>query len=167
MSKMLLRLGHEKDVVHVLKHMAKPLGMVVVGKKCNELNDLQALAIYDHMKSITQVMKHLVQGLKVFLPDADIFPSNISKVMRELEKNEVIPSALVSIPDCIITKAGNKRGMCNFYYCIRPSEFLANMINLGRKDGAWRDSLTFSSLVKKVVVTVGFDKSDSDFSWYI
>ena len=37
------------------------------------------------------------------------------------------------------------------------------MINLGRKDGAWRESSTFSSLVKKVVVTVGFDKSDSDF----
>ena len=131
MSKMLSRLGHEKDVVHVLKRITKPLGMVVFGKKCNELNDYQALAIRDHMKSSTQVMKHLQQGLKVFLSDANIFPFNIGKVMRELEKNEVIPSALVSIPDCTITKLVNKRGMCNFYYYVRLAEFITNMINLG------------------------------------
>ncbi len=80
MSKILSRLGHEKDVVHVLKRMTKSLGMVVVGKKSIELNNYQALTIRDHMKSSTQVMRRLVQGLKVFLPDANILPSTSARL---------------------------------------------------------------------------------------
>ncbi len=91
MSKMLSRLGNKKDLVHILKRMANPLWMVVLRKKSNELNDYQALAIRYHLKRSTEVMKRLVQGLKVFLSDDVIFPSNLSKVMRKLEKRKSSP----------------------------------------------------------------------------
>ena len=79
-----------------------------------------------------------------------------------MEKEGVIPSKLIDV-NCTITKAGNKRGMCTFYYCLRPVELLGLMLRQMLLDNACKSSLSFSALINMLVVTVGFDKSDSDF----
>ena len=79
-----------------------------------------------------------------------------------MEKEGFIPSKLIDV-NCTITKIGNKRGMCTFFYCSRPVELLGLMLRGMFLDNACESGLSFSVLINMLVVTVGFDKSDSDF----
>ncbi len=153
--------GHEKHVVHNIQLMGKQFGLVVIRKLDVELSSHQTLTLSVNMKSSTNAIQNLWQSLKVFLPNINILPSNVCKVIWDLEQKDIIPSQLVSIPYCSISKAVNERGMCNLYYCICPSDLLGTTRDFVWLGGAWRaiESNTSSSLKRTVVITVGFDKN--------
>ena len=157
------------DVKSVLKLVAKHFDCVILKKSAAELDGHQCIAMRDHMKGSTNALYRMKQTLGAFIPELSILPANIRKVVGSIEKEGVIPSTLVSIPDCSITKTGNKRGMCNFYYCTYPLDLLASMLRRMFMDGGFRASQSVSSLLNQLIVTVGFDKSDSDFigTWRI
>jgi len=153
----------------VLKLVAKHFDCVIVKKSETELDGHQCIVLMDHMQKSTNALDCMKQTLGAFIPSLRILPTNIRKVVGSIEKEGVVPSTLVSIPDCSITKAGNKRGMCNFYYCKYPLDLLVLMLRRMFMDGGFRASQSVVSLSNQLIVTVGFDKSDSDFigTWRI
>ena len=50
-----------------------------------------------------------------------------------------------------------------FSYCSRPSQLLENTISRMFMDNSFQESLDFSLMSETIVISVGFDKSDSDF----
>ena len=79
-----------------------------------------------------------------------------------MEKKGVIPSKIIDV-NCTVNKTGNKKGMCTFYYCSEPSQLIASMFRKMYLDNTFQSSQMFSSLQDMLGVSVGFDKSDSDF----
>ena len=53
--------------------------------------------------------------------------------------------------------------MCLYYYCSSPSQLIAAMLRRMFLDNTYQKSQEFSSLQDMLVVSIGFDKSDSDF----
>ena len=98
------------------------------------------------------------QVLEAFTPDlkGTISPSNIHRHVLTTERDGVIPSKVGDV-NCTITKAGNKRGICTFYYCSYPAQLPAAMFYRMHLDNACRNSQIFSSLADLLVVLVGFN----------
>ena len=65
--------------------------------------------------------------------------------------------------NCTITKVGNNSGMCTFYYCACLANILAAMFCRMYLDNVVETSQTCCSLEYMLVVSVGFDKSNTDF----
>ena len=151
------------DTDNVLTMVAKKFDSVLLKKSETELDGHQCIALRDHMKGSTNSLYRMKQTLGAFIPGLSLLPNNIRKVVGSIEQEGVVPSTIVSIPDCSITKLGNKRGMCNFYYCTHPMDLLALMMRRMFMDGGFRESSSFCSLANQLVVSVGFDKSDTDF----
>ncbi len=153
----------------LLHTLAKRSGFLLLKRDELELSPAQFLALRDHMKNSTNGMCRLQQALKAFLPNLKILPSSVKKTLGDVEKDGVVPSKCVVVPDCLITKQGNKRAARNFYYSSCPSSLLCQMLRRLVLDGSSEDSQDFSSLQNMIVVSIGFDKSDSDFigTWRI
>ena len=118
----------------------------------------------DHYGGGTNSLHRLKQSLEAFAPGlrGTLLPSNIRKHVSTLEKKGVITSNIVDV-NYTVTKTGNKRGMCTFYYCSEPAQLIASMFRRMYLDNTFEKSQKFSSLHDMLVVSVGFDKSDSDF----
>ena len=84
------------------------------------------------------------------------------KYVSNMEKHDVVPSTVVEVC-CTKTKKGNKKGLCTFYFCSRPTQLLGNILRRMFLDNRFQNSFDFSSLSNMLVAAVGFDKSDSDF----
>ena len=104
------------------------------------------------------------QCLEAFAPELKwvLLKPNIKKHVSNMEKQGVVPSRVVEVC-CTTTKKGNRKGMCTFYFCSRPTQLLGNMLRRMFLDNSVQPSISFSSLTNVIVVAVGFDKSDSDF----
>ena len=154
----------EDNMIVILKIIAKKSGFFVATKSEIAMTPEQSVAMRDHMKCPTNIIYRLKQALEAFSPVLKnaLLPSNIRKHISSTEKECVIPSKVVDV-DCSITKAGNKRGTCTFYFCERPGNLLEAMIRRMYLDNAYESSQSFSALIEMLVVTVGFDKSDADF----
>ena len=153
----------QKAILYFLKCVAKKVECVVLGEKDTVLDAHQCVALRDHMQGSTNVLYRLSQAMKVFQPHLKLFPSQLRKAIASVEKESVIPVKSVAIANCVIDKAGNKRGVRNFYYSSSPSALLSLMLHRMFLDDMYRKSLSFSTLDDMYVVAVGFDKSDSDF----
>ncbi len=153
----------------VLRGLVKRCGYDLFKPDDIELSPHQLLALRDHMKNSTNSMCRLQQALQAFLPNFRILPKNVKKIISNLENLGVVPSKLVVITDCVLTKKGNKRGNRNFYFSSSPTTLLGLMLRRLVLDGTMEESFLFSSLENKIVVAIGFDKSDSDFvgTWRI
>ena len=115
--------------VQITKYLVKRLGLFVAAKNEMTLNIPQCIATCDHFKGGTNALLCVKQALETFVPDLKgvLFPSRICTKVSALEKDGYIPSSVYNI-NCIITKAGNKRGMYTFYYSSQPAALLANML---------------------------------------
>jgi hypothetical protein len=155
---------YKQNVDAVIRALSKKYGYTVLLKdKDTLLNSYQCVALRDHMQGPTNALYRLQQGLQAYVPGLKILPPNLRKKVGDTEREDVTPPNIVLIPDCLITKAGNKRGSCNFYFSVRPVDLLAKMIRRMYLDGSYVESYSFCSLRSVLVVAVGFDKSDSDF----
>ena len=115
----------EDNMIVILKIIANKSGFFVATKSEIAMTPAQSVAMRDHMKGPTNVIYRLKQALEAFSPVLKnaLLPSNIRKHISSTEKECVIPSKVVD-EDCSITKAGNKRGTCTFYFCERPGNLL-------------------------------------------
>ena len=113
----------------------------------------------DDFKGSINSLYHIKQVLEAFALDfkGTISPSNIHRHILTIERDGVISSKVGEV-NCTITKAGNERGMCTFYYCSHPAQLLAAMFCCMYLDNACRNSQIFSSLANILVVLVGFKK---------
>ena len=64
--------------------------------------------------------------------------------------------------NCIKTRKGNRRGMCNYAYVENPMQLIANLLRRLHLEGKYQSSIEFSALENKLVIVIGIDKSDSD-----
>ena len=102
--------------------------------------------------------------MDTFLPflKGRLLPPNIRKEVSLLERQGVVPSKVVEV-NCILTRKGNRRGMCANYYCESPHQLLANMLRRMFLDNSYKDSIVFSSKKNKLAVSIVFNRSDKDF----
>ena len=85
------------DVVPALVLLAKRHGCVICSKKRSWLSGPQCLAMRDHMQVRSNALLRAKQSFETFMPDKDIFPPNLMKILSNVESKGVIPSALVQV----------------------------------------------------------------------
>ena len=157
--------SHGEDlIVELLRMLSKKEGMILVKKTDLQLSVAQSMVLRDHVGTGTNGLYCMKQAIEIFCPALKgiVLPPNIRHHVSLMERDGVVPSKIVQVC-CTVTKKGNKRAMNTFYYCARPSQLLENMIRRMFMDNTFQDSYSFSCLVDQILVSVGFDKSDSDF----
>ena len=154
----------EEVVIELLRAIAKKQGMLFAKRSDFELSVAQSMAVRDHVGAGTNGLARIKQAIELFCPGLKgvLLPSNIRRHVSIMERDGVVPSKIVQVC-CTVNKKGNKRGMNTFYYCSRPAQLLENMISRMFMDNSFQESLDFSSMSATIVISVGFDKSDSDF----
>ena len=147
----------------ILKMIGHRSGFIIADHGELMLSVAQCVAIRDHIGTGSNGLYRLKQGLEALVPVLKglLIPSNIRNKMTLKEREGVVPSRVVEV-NCTITRKGNRRGMCTYYYCEYPAQLVANMIRRMYLDDAHEDSFSFSSLKDKFVVAIGIDKSDKD-----
>lgn len=111
-----------------LRSLAKVFGYSILKNSDVRLDANQCVALRDHMKATTNGIYRLKQSLDAFIPGLQIIPPNVRQIISSAERKGVIPSRVELITDLQITKVGNKRGPCNFYFTLRPADLLCLMI---------------------------------------
>jgi hypothetical protein len=154
----------EALAIELLKALCKKEGMIFAPRSDFQLSVAQSLVLRDHVGTGTNGLYRMKQAIEIFCPALKgiVLPPNIRRHVSLMERDGVVPSRTVQVC-CTVTKKGNKRAMVTFYYCARPSQLLENMIRRMFMDNTFQESYSFSSLVDQIVISVGFDKSDSDF----
>ena len=117
----------------------------------------QLVAGRDWIGTGTNGMYRAKQWFETCYPElaGEIFPPRIRKVMSEKEKEGVVSVKAIEV-NCTITKKGNRRGNCTYYYVENPTHLLETMINRMILDGSYETSFDFCSLVNQLVVSCTF-----------
>ena len=148
---------------HILKMIGYRSGFLIVDHGQLLLSVPQYVAIRDHIGTDSNglyQLKQALEGLLLVLKDL-LIPPNIRNKVLEKEREGVVPSRVVKV-NCTITQKGKQRGLYTYYYCEYPAQLLANMIRQIFLDNAYKESFSFSSMMEKLVVSIGIDKSDKD-----
>ena len=156
---------HGKEVViEILRIIAKKHGMLFAHQSDFKLSVAQSMAVRDHVGTGTNDLARIKQAIELFCPKLKgiLFPSNIQRHVSIMDRDGVVPSKKNQVC-CTVNKKGNKRAMNTFYYCSLPSQLLENMISRMFMDNSFQKSFAFSSMSETILISVGFDKSDSDF----
>ena len=157
--------GWDQDtVIEMLKALGKRLGLFFAKKEDLQMSLAQSVVLRDHVKTGTNGLYRMKQAIKFFCPALKgfIIPPSIRANVSLMENDGVIPSKIVQVC-CTATKKGNRKTLNTFYYCSHPTKLLANMMRRMFLDNSFEDSIDFCSLSEMLIVSVGFDKSDSDF----
>jgi hypothetical protein len=157
--------GWDQDlVIQMLKALGRKLGLFFAKHDELQMSVATSVVLRDHVGTGTNGLYRMKQAIEFFCPALKgfILPTNIRWHVSLMERDGVIPSRIVQVC-CTATKKGNKKTFCTFYYCTHPTQLLANMMRRMFLDNTFQESIEFSSLVDMLVVSVGFDKSDSDF----
>ena len=154
----------EEAIIALLRAMGKKKGLFMAERAKLSLSTAQSVVLRDHVKSSNNGLLRIKQCIECFAPDLKgiLLQPNILKHVSNMKKHGVVPSQVIEVC-CTTTKKGNKKGMCTFYYCSRPTQLLGNMFRRMFLDNTVEKSIDFSSLEDMLLVAVGFDKSDSDF----
>ena len=73
----------------------------------------------------------------------------------------MIPACVVEV-NVLLTKKGDKCGMCPYTYVQNPMQLFCNMMVRVFLDAKYESSQMFSNPRDKVVTVIGIDKTDSD-----
>ena len=151
-----------EGALEILKIIAKRSDIFVAKRSDISLSIPQSIATQDHGVTGTNGLYRLKQALDAFCPALKgvLIPPNIRKHVCEMECKGVVPSKCVEV-DCTITKKGNRRGMCTFYYSAKPTQLLSYMLRRMFLDNTVQGSFDFLSQKDVLVISIGFDKSDS------
>ena len=154
----------DEIVVELLRGLAKKQGMLFAKRSDLQLSVAQSMAIRDHVGTGTNGLYRIKQAIEFYCPALKgiLLPPNIRRHISIMERDGVVPSKIVQVC-CTVNKKGNKRGMNTFYYCSCPSQLLENMLVRMFLDKTFQPSFDFSSMTDTIVISGGFDKSDSDF----
>ena len=154
----------DEGPLEILKIIARRSNIFVA--KCSDvqLSIPQSIALRDHVITGTNGLYRLKQALDAFAPALKgiLIRPNIRQHVSRMECNGVVPSNCVEV-NCTITKKGNRRGMCTFYYSTKPTQLLSYMLRRMFLDNTVQDAFEFCSSKDVLVISIGFDKSDSDF----
>ena len=144
MTSLMTTLNPEDNLIVILKIIAKKSGLFVAKKTDIGVTIAQSMALHNHMKRSTPSLHCLKQALEAFSPVVKnvLMPSSIRKHVSSMEKDGIVPSRFAEV-NCSITKAGNKSGMCTFYYCARHRHLLEAMIRRMYLDNACESSKSF------------------------
>ena len=154
----------EEVVIELLRALAKKQDMVFAKKSDLQLSVAQSMVLRDHVGTGTNGLYRLKQALEVLCPALKgiVLPPNIWRHVNKMEIDGIVPPFIVQVW-CTANKKGNKKAINTFYYCSRPSQLLENMLRRMFMDNTFQDSSEFSSLNNKIVISIGFNKSDSNF----
>ena len=104
-----------------------------------------------------------MEAFVIDLKGAIMLLSNICHHGLTMERDGAIPSKVDNV-NCTITKIISKRGMCMLYYCAYLVQLLLAMFCHMYHDNTCKTSQMFCSLEYMIVVSVGFDKSNTGFA---
>ena len=112
----------------MLQVIAKKSGLFVARKSAVSLSIPQSIALRNHVKGGTNGLYQMKQALEAFAPGLKgLLPASIRKHVSAMEKEGVVPVIHINLR-CRVTKAGNKSGICTYYYSSRPHALLAAML---------------------------------------
>ena len=164
-EKMLVSIKDDNDPEYkkkVLQRLAEKHEYLLMSVQ--PLTPSQLVAGRDWIGTGTNGMYRTKQWFETYYPEltGKFFPPCIRKVMSEKEKEGVVSVKAMEV-NCTITRKGNRRGNCTYYYVENPTHLLEIMVNRMILDGSYETSFDFCSLVDQLVVSFGFDKSENDF----
>ena len=158
------RLTSKEKIESILTVIAKESGFFIVNHKELLLSVPQCVVIRDQDGTGTNGLYRLQQSLNAFLSylKGVLLPSNVRQVVSVMERKGFVSFKVVEV-NCTITRKGNRRGMCTYYYRVYPIQPLATMFGLIFLDDAYEESFSFHSLKNKLLVSIGFNKSHKVF----
>ena len=126
------------------------------------------IALRDWIQTSNNGIERLKTGIETIAPVLSglLIPSQIRLKMSREEKVGVVRSRVVEL-DCVITRAGNRRGMCAHYFCENPMQLIMNMLQACIINRDFQNSSEFCGHLNIIFVALSGNKSDNDYVFVV